>query len=515
MTLSHRLIAVAFLGFIATTTLAISPAVAHDPIFSTDSDWYYWEGFCYNHDEFLDTTPTLDARPDNNYPGWYARPVPDLDCWLTQAHPEIGNAIVWHDGPSSAVAYPSWTTAQKQALAGAVSTYWTWFEYGYPAGYPDAWPISTAGSSGIIPVNLASNPGSFVRPFDTVISGADAWNYYLDSVGLTLAAQLGHWFTWDLRYDYWIYNADLRYLLDGAEMFAANYWVNGPITYRVQQQADAVSPGHGDVTLAPPLRELNFLRTQGLIRSSQTDTLFAALDWGRDHLFHANGDGGLDNENAVWQYPGQPPILYMINGTVSTQPVDSGNGLQHYTMGCHGTSGFYKAVLRTVNIPVKKTDDTPHAGMSFPIYPWDVSGHIVHADAIYNQIFRDSTLHGETPTTPPTSTANLIVDDSVYQTLFSPSLSADQRAANVDYSSQIYAATWQPVPTKTMMRYYCYDYDHGLTPDAGHVFNNVYVEFGLTATGIDLPTLEANQEWEWLEWRRQTFPGGCSAYGEQ
>src|SRR3954469_13532162 len=64
-----------------------SPAQAKDRAYQSFDDWFYAEGFCYAHDEWSDNTPTLDARPDINYPGYAARPMPDLDCWLTAAHP--------------------------------------------------------------------------------------------------------------------------------------------------------------------------------------------------------------------------------------------------------------------------------------------------------------------------------------------------------------------------------------------------------------------------------------------
>jgi hypothetical protein len=496
-------------------------AAAKDRSYSSYDDWWWWEGFCYAHDEWSDETPTLDARPDLDYPGYVARPVPDLDCWLTQAHPEIADSIKWRTGPGpdDFVAYPDWTWEQKTWLIVAVSHYWHWFENGYPTNMSDPFPVD-ATFGGAVPTNLAEPP-----EFDTVVSPEDAWHYYIDSIALSLAAQLGHWYRWDLRWGVNIFNQDLRYLFDSDQMFAANYWKTDPqIYYRViSVEANPSWPIHGAATLTSPLASLElFMRQKGLVRDTMDGTLYAALDWGRDNLIHFNGPVDRANEERVWQYTGLPPVLSMIQGTVAQNDGgqnwgDAGWGVRNYTMGCHGTSGFYKAVLRTVNIPVEVENQVFHSGMSFPMWPpWGVAGHITHSDALYSSAFRDGN-HGlpfENPTTEPVSTSMVIVDDSEYQIWFDPSLPHEQRVANVDIGEQRYLGFWQPVPTTYLMDLYCSDLANGLSHADSSVYRQVFFNqlVGLSPSGFSVEALEAAFYWEWLEWRRVNHPGGCSAF---
>jgi hypothetical protein len=221
-----------------------------------------------------------------------------------------------------------------------------------------------------------------------------------------------------------------------------------------------------------------------------------------------------DVEQDVWQYNGQPPVQQIIDGTQSTQSSDQGTGVQHWTAGCHGTSGFYKAVLRTASIPVHVENNRFHSGMAFPMGPWAVAGHITHSDVIYSQSFRDQRLGmpGENPTSDPTSSANLIIDDSEYVGLFDESLhSPEEVIANVEWSLLRYIAYWQPVPTTYTMRTYCSDLARGLSHDASDIYGMFSYDH-VPATGLNLQVLENNWLWGWLEDRRVNYPGGCSTF---
>jgi hypothetical protein len=508
-------------GLILLMILLVSgPSAAKDTAYASYDDWWWTEGFCYSHDEWSDETPTMDARPDLNYPGQTVRPAPDLDCWLTSAHPEIGETVVWRTGPGpdNAVTYPAWTPEQKSALSSAFHHYWYWFEFGYPADWVDPYAID-ATFGGELPVNLADS-----SEVDTLISPADAWGYYIDSVALSLAAELGHWYRWHVRSGTHIFNWDLRYLFDSDQMFAANYWkFDSQVYYRViSSELSPVWPIHGAVTLTSPLASLQqLMRHNGLVRNSIDGTLYAALDWGRDNLAHFNGPVARSSEERVWQYGGLPPVLRMITGTAAADDgqgwSDIGWGAQNYTMGCHGTSGFYKAVLRTVNIPVEVENNAFHSGMAFPIWPpWSVAGHLTHSDSIYSQVFRDQNLGlpFENPTTTPVSSSSILADESDYQTWFDPALSQEQRVANVTLSEQRYLAFWQPVPTTYLMQLYCSDLANGRSHENGDVFRNVFFNqaLGLTPTGLTLDALEGAGYWDWLEWRRINYPGGCAAF---
>jgi hypothetical protein len=519
--LSKRTKLLVSLGLMLVASILFSrPAAAKDTAYASYDDWWWSEGFCYWHDEWSDETPTMDARPDVFYPGYTVRPPPDLDCWLKWAHSEIGNTIVWRTGPGpdDGTMYHNWTWEQKAELIAAFEHYWQWFELGYPAGWGDPFSIDTTHGSDV-PVNLAGPTDT-----DTIVSPDDAWHYYIDSVGLSLAAELGHWYRWGIRWGVNIFNWDLKYLFDSDQMFAANYWDFSQLSYRVIS-SDTFVPGwpiHGAATPTSPLASLELLmRQQALVRDSMDGTLYAALDWGRDNLVHFNGPFERSSEERVWQYPGLPPVVRVIQGTWAFEDGqgfgDHAWGVQNFTMGCHGTSGFYKAVLRSVNIPVKVENNAFHSGMSFPMWPpWAIAGHITHSDSIYSQTFRDQNLGlpFEHPTTTPESSANVIADDSEYQVWFDPSFSLAQRIANVTLSEQRYLAFWQPVPTTYTMRLYCADLAAGVSHANSRIYRELFFSqaVGLAPTGLTLEDLEGAFYWEWLEWRRATIPGGCAAF---
>lgn len=47
---------------------------------------------------------------------------------------------------------------------------------------------------------------------------------------------------------------------------------------------------------------------------------------------------------------GEAPMLRTIEGTIDQANPEY--GVRHWTAGCHGSAGFLRAILRTVNIPV-------------------------------------------------------------------------------------------------------------------------------------------------------------------
>ena len=88
----------------------------------------------------------------------------------------------------------------------------------------------------------------------------------------------------------------------------------------------------------------------------------ALTEWARDNMVHFYGTSGLQNMVDHWGHPTRAPVSQIINGTVrATESVT-----QHWTAGCHGTAGFYKAVLRAVNIPVQILYVCGHAQIYFP-----------------------------------------------------------------------------------------------------------------------------------------------------
>jgi hypothetical protein len=489
------------LSMLGVCLLGSRTSFAHDPIYSSSDDWWYWEGFCYNHDEFLDATPGMADRGASPAPS--GRPVPDLDCWLTQAYPEIAARLVWENPTSGGIPYPAWTDAQKDALRTSFAAAWNWFESGYAPEFGDAFPLG--GGSGL-PANLGAGTGT------TILNELDAWAYYVDSVGQTLAAQMGHWFSWDLRLQIYIWNADLDLLLNSLQMFSFfDGWIVG-------SQAVAgygmLFERHGAATPTSPREQVKFLQQNGLIQSTAEATAYAALDWGRDHLAHFNGQMDSPTETAVWQYDGAPPVSRVIEGTLSTQPSEQGYPPLHWTMGCHGTSGLYKSVLRSVNIPVQVRMVCSHSQMYFPIV--GMYTYLSHSDDIYDARFRDANLG--TPfdqqypaTTQVQSTATLVGWDSDYEQYYAPeNASFEQSCSNIGIGAAWFVSGF--APTNTVMADYCHDYVNGLGHADGTVYRNNFVHpfFNLPASGFTVEYLEWAGLWTRLEEKRAAL--GCTPF---
>ena len=537
-------------GFvISLMMLASHPSYAKDRWYGSESVWAGSEGYCYNNDEWSNNTPYITEKgtpSDTSTP----RPVPNLDCWLTQAWPTIGAQIIWQEGYTSGttmVSYPNWTQAQKTDLLNAFATAWNWYEQNFTCNATnqsgcDLFPVGNWNGS-VPPQNQVANDPNNVFGY-TVLSATDAWHYYVDSVAQTLAAQLGHWYYWDLRWQYFINVSDLKYLLDSREMFFWNGWTADsqgfgyatvPFYDGIGGIVDAIgSPIHGEVTLTAPRYQLDFLRTKGMIHDSDVAaTIYAAFDWGRDNLAHYNSAGLSETqaEKSIWNYDGEPPVSFMLNGTQSTTATDIAIGLGgtiHWTAGCHGTSGFYKSILRSANIPVQvlNVSQCPagcaHSQVNIAINQSAVGSpqktFLSHSDDIYSQAFRDQTVGSWAATNPPTtpvqSTQNLFLSyTNSYSYYFDPSLGYAQLIGDVDASSASYLLGLSAngfAPTNVMMNSYCNDLAQGLSHAAGQVYNNNFVSLGTTMRGITVSAVENAGLWTALEAKRVATPGGCT-----
>ena len=105
----------------------------------------------------------------------------------------------------------------------------------------------------------------------------------------------------------------------------------------------------------------------------------------------------------------QPPVPLsrIVNGTIDTH--DQADGVQHWTMGCHGSVGFLNAVLRVVNIPVQ------------PVW---ICGH----ELAYFMTEQRYLEHGDDPDdvkNSSTSIFNVLIDEPTYEAWFTNNLTVN------------------------------------------------------------------------------------------
>ena len=276
---------------------------------------------------------------------------PPLDCWLSD-HPNVAASIKWqftfqtnaYDIPDTAKRpWPSWSDAEKQELVVAFEAAWTWL-------YQQPTPFANLNESiAYPPVNQNDTTNSALSPW-VAVTEAYARDLYLRWVGLSLAVEIGGSVPWSVTG----YTAEqLQILFDSASFLSrrpdGNYGVcaGSPEHFNFVHRKDNL----GGSLIAPPRFTLAFLRNATLVGASRAATIGSVLNWCRDNLVHFYDAPNYGVMEQHWQYRGIPPITRVIDGTTSTYP--GATTFEHWTAGCHGTTGFLRNVLRAVNIPVQ------------------------------------------------------------------------------------------------------------------------------------------------------------------
>jgi hypothetical protein len=332
---------------------------------------------------------------------------PPLDCWLSD-HPNVAASITWqstfdtsvYDIPAPAKrAWPSWSDPEKQELATAFEDAWKWL-------YGQQTPFATLNETlAYPPVNQNNTTTSTDSPY-TAVTESFARELYLRWIALSLAVEIGGHVPWSVTG----YTAEqLQVLFDSASFLSRrpdnNYLVC------------AGSPGHlnyvnrkdnlGGSLIAPPRFTLAFLRNRNLVGTTRATTIASLLDWCRDNLVHFYGAADYGTMEQHWQYRGLPPITRVVGGTISTYP-GAMTTTEHWTAGCHGTTGFLRNVLRAVNIPVQILRVCGHGQVRF----LTEGTYLDHGDNPYNLGFKASGL--------PAS--DLLIDEPTYTMWFGSSL---------------------------------------------------------------------------------------------
>jgi hypothetical protein len=374
----------------------------------------------------------------------------DLDDWLN-ANSRIRDRIAWEEPTGALTTWPTWSQSRKGSLRGAVN--------GLLAG----------GGLGISdPPALAYTPGDDEN-VSTRFSSSTAWGIYVGHVAQSLVAEVARWIPWSLNQ---LSNAELDLLLGSPSLFQTD-----GASYRVNFMHGAVTPGD-------PHAVFQFLVGESLVGSTRRDTMNRTLDWCRANLIHFSGGWEASNVENQWQYRGLPPVSSVIAGTPKTS--DGTETIRHRTGGCWGTTGFLRAVLRAVNIPVELVARAGHAQPHFV----HESLYLSHGDDPYNAMMR---------AVPPIPISLLPIDQATHTAWFD-AVSSDEARNNIGRRSTKlgleYLSNW-------LLRRRCDDQASG----ASHADSKVYESLDRYWTVVEL---EAMDLWTRLDAKIVDL-GGCGS----
>jgi hypothetical protein len=334
---------------------------------------------------------------------------------ILQSNPQVASAIQWQatpasmtDGyapptPANMVAYPNWSAQQKADLLAAFQVALQWVLQGAPSVQPSCDGLTDA------PTNVNPNISDDTVTVMEAVTPSYMWKLYVNHVAFSLVhmangVQTGGFSLTGLTAD------EQRWLLSSATMawnIFGQYYSMG--TYA--QFVPALRANNLPSTpFAPPRWIYSWLRDNQLIGQTRIDTIYRVLDWMRHNMWHFMGAATFGNCQAIWQYRGYPPLSRIIAGTVDAN--NSGEGTQHWTMGCHGSVGFLNAVLRVLNVPalpVWAGNEATCGNHELAYFPTE-SLYLDHGDDPYNTNVSGSS--------KPISL--LLIDEATYAARFSP-----------------------------------------------------------------------------------------------
>jgi hypothetical protein len=423
--------------------------------------------------ECLKAVPTYDCHVNrcSAAPG----EAPDVGCWLAD-HPTIRDNLWWLKADGTPLPYGDWEAWRIQDLQAALLAAWSWKNNGM---------TSYAGTA------IAEPPPNLEAPYlsnQTVVhtvfdEQTVAWPLFVARAAHLIAAEVGHWVPWSI--------CDLAPGTDLHELVSAEKTFHRPFGGGGTTSNGLVV--WGSVTPAHPTYTFKFLADNGLIGATRADTIANLLEWTR-RLSHASGTNNLDNLVTLWQYPGLPPVSRTLGGTTSSDPVIAGfYGKQHWTMGCYGTTGVLREVLRAANIPVEAKDICGHTTPHF----MSESSYLSHGDDPYG-------FFGTRSATSAPPMADFLVDEATYQAWFvAPGYPAS--CANVGRRDAELAVAELP---EILVWEHCDDLSKSVADPA---LTSVFQSFQ-TGTGshFSLAELDAMNFWARLDQRTSEL-GGCAA----
>jgi len=243
---------------------------------------------------------------------------------------------------------------------------------------------------------------------------------------------------------------------------------------------------HGAVLPSPPVPTYRFLKMNNLIANDRYHTIGRVLNWCRENLVHYAYGSTTKNMEDQWQYRGWPPVSRIISGTPYTGYQED---IRHRTAGCHGTTGFLRAILRTVNIPVKKiqveTTTSIHATPAF----LSENMYLTHGDDPYSP---------RAKCTPPYPAEELLVNQDKFDEWLGPDLTAEERSKNLGRRvvelDLMYLSNY-------LLHLHCADLAAERSPEQSEVYLSFWRYYTLEA-------LEEANLWARLDEKVESF-GGC------
>jgi hypothetical protein len=282
-----------------------------------------------------------------------------LHCWLTE-HPTVASATSFYKSGVTSD-WTSWPDEWRHDLAQEFAELVRWYGHGMPEPHPVSFKTPVPRDA----------PGDPAYDGGLVMSFARAKHIHFSHIANTLAIEMTGVVPWSIRhYSY----EHLRQLLHWNEFLQHP---TAPSTaypgYYFMQQSSPATPAF----------VMRFFKDNDLVGTDAIDTVARLYQWCRTLMhYYVESPGTYPDPTFFWGPDAPPvPVSMVIYGTDYTGP--SGPRFGHYTMGCTGTSQFFKSVLRVVNIPVEARYEP--SGHAVPFFP-TIDRALSHGDDPYDAL---------------------------------------------------------------------------------------------------------------------------------
>ena len=405
-----------------------------------------------------------------------------VDCWL-ENNPTIANSIKWEFTPGTPKPWARWSEDKKVDLRASFRAARSWKDSGF-----GEWPGNPVEDP---PVNQ-DLPYLDESSLTTVLdSDTQAWPLFISQVAISLAAEIDCWIPWSLRNYHStslveIFNGtNSRYTLDRDDGTGNDSTHHGHIV------SDAVTPAH-------PANIWKFLNDEGIIADTARGTVSRLIEWSSENMLHSFGLHMPFGPPflAFWQYHGLPPVIRMIEGTIVNDPAMGlyYPGVHSWTAGCLGTSSFFRAVLRVVNIPVRAVASERTCYHAMPYFP-GLGVYLTHGDDPYSGYFKSGNYEGE----------ELLVESDMWKRWFPK---GDYDTACMNVGRRVVELNVSE-PSGNLVRTYCSDQLEGLSRADSEVFDYV-------GRIYSMEELESMGFWEKLEMLAETSTSSeCVTWREE